>query len=232
MKNTFALVAAGGSGTRMGADVPKQFLKINGIEMIEWSVRKMALTDRFDSIIVCVPEEWTEHTKELFSDLSNIEVISGGNDRTETIDKGLAYIKEMHGINKDTVVLTHDVARPCVTDEMIIKSIESITDKTPCSTVAMKAVDSYALSSSGELVDGYQDRELLYHIQTPQTFSAEKYILLRKKAPDEEYTEATRIFKDGGYGVAIIPGSKKNLKVTGKEDIEIVSMFLSEKRFE
>ena len=227
MKNTFALVAAGGSGTRMGAEIPKQFLKINSMEMIEWSVRKIALTGRFDSVIVCVPEEWIGHTQELFRDLLNVEVISGGKDRTQTIDKGLAYIKKTHGINEDTIVLTHDAARPCLTDEMIIRSIESITDKTPCSTVAMKAVDSYALSSSGELVDGYQDRELLYHIQTPQTFSAEKYILLRKKAPDEEYTEATRIFKDGGYGVAIIPGTKKNLKVTGKEDIEIVSMFLS-----
>ena len=207
MKNTFALVAAGGSGTRMGAEIPKQFLKINSMEMIEWSVRKIALTGRFDSVIVCVPEEWIGHTQELFRDLLNVEVISGGKDRTQTIDKGLAYIKKTHGINEDTIVLTHDAARPCLTDEMIIRSIESITDKTPCSTVAMKAVDSYALSSSGELVDGYQDRELLYHIQTPQTFSAEKYILLRKKAPDEEYTEATRIFKDGGYGVAIIPGT-------------------------
>lgn len=229
MNNVYAIIAAGGTGTRMGSGIPKQYIKVSNKEIIKWTVEVFLRCDAFDIIIIAVPENWISHTEELFSGNSNICVIAGGENRNETICKSISYIDSNYHTDDRTVVLTHDAARPCVSEKTVLECIDSISEKTPCSTVTIPATDSFAMSSDGKYISSYQDRSVLYHIQTPQTFLLKEYLSLAAKFPEaSSFTEATQLFRAAGHDVAMIMGDKRNIKVTTVEDLEMIRMFLQD----
>ena len=224
--NVYALVVAGGTGTRMGSAIPKQFLSVAGREMIQWSVHKFDSNSRIDRVIVLVPSEWVAHTDALFCDRSEVLVVAGGETRNDTVSIGLDLIDRKYGIDEETAVLVHDAARPLVTTEIIDNAIDSM-GKYAASTVAMGVTDSVAVSNDGCTVASCPDRENIFMIQTPQTFMASIYRELYEAASEEErtaMTESTKLFIDNGYKVGIVEGSIRNMKVTRSGDIEILEM--------
>lgn len=224
--NIYALVVAGGTGTRLGSKIPKQFLSVMGREMIEWSVHKFDNNNRIDRVIVLVPKDWTFHADALFCDRSEVLIAAGGDTRNETISNGLNLIDEKYGIDEETVVLVHDAARPLITAELIDKAIDSM-DEYRASTVAMPSTDSIAFSEDGKTVASCPDRENVFLIQTPQTFRAAEYRRLFEEAPEEKrsaLTESTRLFAEAGISVGIIEGEMRNMKVTRSGDIQILEM--------
>ena len=224
--NIYALVVAGGTGTRMGSKIPKQFRSLMGREMIEWSVHKFDSNRRIDRVIVLVPKDWTAHADYLFCDRSEVLITAGGATRNETIAKGLDFIDEKYGIDEDTIVLVHDAARPLVTAQIIDKAIDSMEEYS-ATTVTVPCTDSVAFSSNGRTVDSCPDRSSVFMIQTPQTFKAALYLRLFENATEEEkasFTESTRIFADNGYSVGMIEGEQRNMKVTRSGDIDLLEL--------
>ena len=224
--NIYALVVAGGSGTRMGSKIPKQFLSLNGREMIEWSVHKFDSNSRVDRVIVLVPEQWIAHTDSLFYDRSEVLVTAGGETRNDTVINGLKLIDERYGIDDDTVVLVHDAARPLVTAELIDRTIDSMKEN-DAATVAMASTDSIAISENGKTIDSCPDRDTIFMIQTPQAFKAKLFRKLYRSKSQEsraKLTESTRLFAENGYTVGIIEGESRNMKVTHPGDIQILEM--------
>lgn len=222
--NIYALIVAGGTGTRMDSRIPKQFLSLMGREMIEWSVHKFDSNSRIDRVIALVPENWVAHTDALFCDRSEVLVAAGGGSRNETIDIGLDLINEKYGIDDETIVLVHDAARPLVTADIIERAIDSMENYV-ASTVAVPSIDSVAFSENGLTISSGLDRNTVFRIQTPQTFRAARYKELFDNASEEEkgsLTESTRLFTNVGLEVALIEGELRNMKVTRPGDIEIL----------
>ena len=128
-KQIYAVILAGGQGTRMGnSDKPKQFLEVSGRPILIHTIEKFIVNNDFNEIIVLSPKQWLAYTKDIINkyikDRERIVVIEGGDVRNETIMNAIAYIDKTGNLTDDTIIVTHDSVRPFVTYRMIEENIK------------------------------------------------------------------------------------------------------------
>lgn len=225
-----AAVLAGGTGSRMGADKPKQFLEVGSVPIIILSIKAFINNENVDGCIVAVNEEYTAYTKELIKKHiktdKNISVIKGGSFRGETLLKVLEFMKKENCL--EGILLTHDAVRPFIDDRIINGNIEAAKQYGACNT-CIKAVDTVFISADGKFIDSVPDRNTLFHAQTPQSFDAVKLYELIKatdKEVFEKMTDGCSVFTYHGKKVAITEGSNDNIKITFPEDMKRAEMIL------
>lgn len=228
----YAAILAGGKGTRMGGDIPKQYLELNGVPIIIHTLRAFVNCKSVDGTVVCVPREYVEYTCDLlkkYPDVGNwADVTEGGADRTGSLVNACAYFAERHEISADDVIITHDCVRPFVNDAMIEDSI-SAAQKFGGATAAVPSVDTICVSSNGETIDSVPDRSTLFSVQTPQTFMMKEFCELLYSLSEEEkakLTDASAVFRLRERAVAISLGSPSNIKITHPNDIAMAESIL------
>ena len=222
----FGLILAGGIGSRMGADMPKQYLEIGGKPIIVHTLEHFLEYENFEKIIVLCPKEWIGYTKDIIRDkcsenkATDIEIIAGGDSRNETIMNGIAYIEKNYGIDDETIIVTHDAARPFINKRILSENIEKAV-KYGAVTTAVSAVDTILKCDDG-IINDIPDRSNMYQCQTPQTFHAKQLKELYLKLNDKErdiLTDASKILVLSDKKVAIVNGERTNIKITYKEDM-------------
>ncbi len=218
----YALIAAGGKGSRFSSQMPKQFFLLGERTVLETAVLRFEEIEQIEKIIVACPKDWKQYTEKLLSGMRKVCVITGGETRNETVMKGIDYIEKTFSLTDDTLVVTHDAARPFVTQDIILSSIEKAT---VCSAAvaAVPAVDTVIESRDGEYICAVPERKFMYQVQTPQTFSALKLRELYNSLSEEEkekLTDCSGIFLSRGEKVAIVKGSAENIKITYKTDLK------------
>lgn len=223
-------IVAGGTGSRMGSALPKQFLPLCGIPVIVRTIRKFIESKETDAVIVGVNPDWYEHMQSLVSEYfpSGVYVTKGGADRNGTIVNIIRYASDELGFGKDEIILTHDAVRPFVTEKMIKDSIEAMSHCEIC-TAAVGATDTMLISADGISASEFPLRSTMYRVQTPQTFRMGEFISLLKAVPDEqrhEITDACGLYHRNGRKVYIIEGSETNIKLTFPADFEAAKAFL------
>lgn len=228
----YGLVLAGGIGRRMGSDIPKQYLKVNGKAIISYTVRTFLDHPDLDEVIVLVPADWVDETKELFlRDLGvqdRLHVTAGGELRNDTIMNGIAYIKEHDPDSENAVLITHDAVRPFVTAEIIDANIAALKEYTACDTV-VPATDTIVESQDGLTIAAVPDRSKLYQGQTPQSFRLGTFEKLYHSLTEEEkaiLTDAAKVFVIKGEKVALVKGASSNIKITYPSDIDMAEAIL------
>lgn len=224
----YAAILAGGKGTRMGSELPKQFLPLHGVPIIIHTVRKFITCGEVDRTVVCVPAQYLDYTRTLlgqYPDLHGaVDVTEGGADRTGSLENACRYFAQFEppaGISEDDVIITHDCVRPFVTHEMIRSSIEAAR-KYGGATAAIPCVDTICVSAGGEVIDSVPNRAALYSVQTPQTFLMKDFCDILASLSAEEksrVTDASAVFRMRGRAVAISEGSPSNIKITHPSDI-------------
>lgn len=231
----FGMVLAGGIGSRMASkDKPKQFLMLDDKPVIIHTIEKFFLYSDFEKIIVLCPNEWTEYTKDLLKNYLNsgnyndMVILSGGATRNETIMNGIEYIENGYGIDDDTIIVTHDAARPFINERIIKENIE-YTRKSGAATTAVPATDTILAADNYRFINDIPDRNHMYMCQTPQTFYAkqlkEMYESLSEKEKDS-LTDASKILLLNGQKIAIVEGERYNIKLTYPEDMIIAEALL------
>lgn len=226
----YAVIAAGGIGSRMGAEKPKQYIKIGDKTIIEHTAFKFSNCKSIDKVIVLCPADWVDYTSELFAD-SDITVICGGLTRNETLMNAIDYIEETDGLRDDTYLVTHDAVRPFVNEEIITKNVDALKKYGATGTV-IPAVDTIFQSSKGVIVDSIPDRSELYQAQTPQCFGALKLRELYNSLSDEDkdiLTDGCKIYLLKGYDVHLVQGDVSNIKITYPHDLIVAEAILSNK---
>lgn len=226
----YAAVVAGGTGSRMGADVPKQFLEISGKPVLVHTLS--AFEEKVNKIVVASHGNYVEHTKALAEEYGvNTEVIPGGKDRMESLAAILSYLAET-GAEDDDIILTHDGVRPFVSDEMIEKSIENARQG-HFSTVAINATDTVCISADGENIDGVPTRKEVFNIQTPQTFTFGKLSQMLEKCSDPgRFTDLCGLALSMGENVKIVEGNSENIKITVPADLAVAEAILEKRKNE
>ena len=230
----FAVILAGGTGSRMGStDMPKQFLEIKGKPILNHTIEKFLPNPQFEKIIILSPKAWIGHTKELVRKHTGkndrIAVIEGGATRNETIMNAIDYIDKEYGLDDDTVIVTHDSVRPFVTHRIINENIKTALSCGACDTV-IPATDTI-VEGDGEAITAIPDRRRMYQGQTPQSFKAK---LLRDTynslSGDEKeiLTDAAKILVMKGIKVKLIQGETFNIKITYPYDLKIARSLLDE----
>lgn len=228
----FAAILAGGIGSRMEIQTPKQFELVGDKPILIHSIEKFLKVDRIDRIIVSSPKEYMDNTisiiKEYISENERIVVIEGGKRRNDTILNSIDYA-EKHSDDGETILITHDAARIFVSPELIEKSIDALKDN-DASCPVINAVDViFETKKEGKITD-IPLRKYLVHAQTPQAFKINRFMEIYKALSDEEISkldEAMALFFFGNGKVGLFEGERSNFKITYPIDMEIAEVYLS-----
>ena len=231
----YAVIAAGGIGSRMGnPEKPKQYLKIKDKPIIVHTVEKFFVNSRFEKVIILCPGQWVNYTKEILAKYlplnEKVVVIQGGSTRNETIMNAIRYIEERDGLDDDTVIVTHDAVRPFVTARIIDENIEAALQYGATDTV-VAATDTIVESRDKTVISAIPDRSLMYQGQTPQSFKAKRLKELYLGLTEEEkgiLTDACKIFSMKGHPVRLVEGEVHNIKITYPYDLRVAKALLDE----
>ena len=215
-----ALVLAGGTGTRLGADIPKQYIKVNGKMIIDYCLETMELSSDIDEVWIIADEMWRPCIKK-------INKFKGyacpGRNRQLSIYNGLKAIEvSLSDAEKDVNVLIHDAARPFLTEKLIHSCIEAIKGHDGVLPV-LPMKDTVYYSEDGKCVSSLINRDKLYAGQAPELFRLKPYIQANENLlPDKILlvNGSTEPAIMAGMDIVMIPGDENNYKITTKADME------------
>ena len=215
----YAIVVAGGSGTRMKSELPKQFIKLAGKPILMHTLEAF----HFDNIqiILVLPESQIPYWKELVDEHQfkiPHNIIAGGEQRFHSVKNGLSSIKADDGL-----VAIHDGVRPLIKRQIISESFEQ-AERAGNAIASIQLKDS--IRSITPHANQQEDRTNFRLIQTPQTFK----IQLIKRAFEQEYTPSftddASVLEQAGHSINLIEGDYKNIKITTPEDLLVAETLL------
>jgi 2-C-methyl-D-erythritol 4-phosphate cytidylyltransferase len=235
MSRIAAIVPAAGLGTRMGADTPKQFLELDGVPLVVYTLRRLAacaaITDFF--ISTRAEEIVSLQDKVAKAGLGRpARVIHGGDTRQQSVANALAQVDP-----STEIVLVHDAVRPFVTVAQIERVIAEARTR-GAAILGIPAIDTVkevkraSLPEDVALISATIPRERIVLAQTPQAFS---FALLRdafKKAQQDDVTSSDEaaLVERFGSSVYVVLGSERNLKITRPSDMELARFYLDQER--
>lgn len=224
LSKNIALVLAGGSGERFGSPTPKQFISMCGKPLICHCLLSLQESPLIDEIYIVAKGGTLEKTQQIAHEyqLTKVKaVITGGNTRKESCFKGLSYLRRIK-VDPDDIILICDGDRPNLPLSLIRENVESAKTYGAAVT-AITATDSIFYSEAGALVDHYVPRSMMFQAQTPQTFRFSIIYAAHKKAKAnvkyDLYTDdASLVAALTKTKIAIVEGSKENIKVNTPQD--------------
>lgn len=224
----WVVIPAAGFGTRMDADLPKQYLKILGKTILEHTIGKFYEHPLIEGIIVVIAENdrhWS--TLEIASD-SKIKQVEGGVERCDSVLNGLNEIFSM--AEPDDWVMVHDAARPCVRREDIDKLIESVSDHPVGGILGLPVKDTMKRSNMENSIISTVDRNCLWHALTPQMFriSLLHTALGQCRSNGEMVTDEAQAIEISGQHPLIIEGHPDNIKITNHHDLALAEFYLQQ----
>ncbi len=219
--NKVAIIVAGGSGTRMGSDLPKQFLKINNKPLLFYTLEVFLRAYNDLKIILVVPDAYIEMACEIidaYFDETRIVITVGGATRFESVKKGLQLVEE------ESVVFVHDAVRCLVTTALIQRCYEKALE-------TGSAIPVISCSDSTRLIteEGSEPlkREKLMLVQTPQAFHSKILLPAYQIDYKERFTDEATVVEAFGMKVSLVDGDRNNIKVTHPLDLAIAERLLS-----
>lgn len=227
-----ALIIAGGSGNRMGQDIPKQFMHLDGAPIVIMTMQAFERHPDIDSIAVVCLKGW-ETVLQSYANQFNISklkwIFPGGASGMESIHNGIYGLKEA-GCNDDDLVLIHDSVRPLLSQEIISSNIATCKAYGYAIT-GIKCREAILKSEDGFTTNTSIPRDTLIRTQTPQTFRLKNIINVHEEAAKMGITNSvascTLVAEVGGdRQMHIVPGSEKNIKITTVEDLEILKSLM------
>lgn len=220
----YAIIVAGGSGSRMKSEIPKQFLPLKGKPILIHTVEKFLQIPDIQVIVVLPKndiEYWNEITvsnETIQSFKNSITIIVGGASRFQSVKNGLSTIKT------GGLVAVHDGVRPLINLEIIQNSFKVAAKKGTAVTSVWVKDSVRQVDANGESIA--LDRTKLKLVQTPQTFQ----ISLMKKAFEVEeqvfFTDCASVLEFAGEKITLIDGAYENIKITTPEDMLVAEAFL------
>lgn len=219
--SVWAILAAAGSGDRLGLDRPKAFAPLNERPLIAESLERLDASDWIEGIVVAAPPEWEEPCILVAEEIAAgkvAETVTGGQTRSESVRNALAQVPE-----GAAVVLVHDAARPLVSEEVIERVVTALEDGWD------GAVPSLPVSDTVKRVDGEAvvetiNRDGLVIVQTPQAFLVD--VLRRAVESGDEASDCAALVEAGGGRVRAVQGDPRLLKITEPADLELVESWL------
>lgn len=222
MKRTGVIIVAGGSGQRMGADVPKQFLPLNGVPVLAVTLRRLLAILPGSPFVVVLPKAETGRWEEICRQqrLTGTHLVCvGGATRFESVCNGLAVLEECE------YVAIHDGVRPVICKAMVRSCIET-AEKNGTAVPVVKPVDSFRIMEGGH--SRIINRDALRAVQTPQVFRRDIIEAAYSVPFDERFTDDASVVEFGGVNVSLCEGDRRNIKITTKEDMALASLFVKE----
>jgi len=219
----YALIVAGGKGTRIKSKLPKQFLELNGLPILIHTINAFYRYSEKITIILVLPEDdfstWESVCKK-HSFQKNIILQKGGDSRFQSVKNGLEKIEG------DGLVAIHDGVRPLVSEDIIGASFR-------LAAVHQSAVAAVRLKESIRMTDQdntkAMDRSRFRLIQTPQTFQVDLIRSAYQMKEDASLTDDASVAERAGHIISLFEGSYENIKITTPEDLIVAEALLNKK---
>jgi 2-C-methyl-D-erythritol 4-phosphate cytidylyltransferase len=224
MSRYFAIVPAAGSGSRFGAEKPKQYLSLLGRPMIFHTLAALVACPEIDRVWVVLSPDDDEWRRYDWSDLgAKLETVRcGGKTRAESVTNGLQAAAMMAA--DDDWVLVHDAARPCLSAEMLSNLISDLADDSVGGILAVPVADTLKRADTTQRVAVTEPRDGLWQAQTPQMFRYAR--LLEALTQCAEVTDEAGAIEALGLKPKLVSSDTTNLKVTYPADLALAAMIL------
>ncbi len=219
MKKT-ALIVAGGTGSRMGADIPKQFLLLSGLPVLMHTINAFASMPEIQIVLV-LPEnqikEWHALCDKFAFSVPH-KIVVGGPSRFHSVRNGLGVV------DSEGIVAIHDGARPLVSEALIKKTfVEAQQYGSAVAAIALTdSIREQTLTGETRNVN----RKNYYLIQTPQTFKVSLIKEAYNQATHENFTDDAGVAEEAGIPIRLVEGSSKNIKITTPDDLLVAALYL------
>jgi 2-C-methyl-D-erythritol 4-phosphate cytidylyltransferase len=225
----FAVIVAGGMGTRMAAALPKQFLMLQGHPVLWYTLE--TFLDAFEDlqVVLVVPAGYEEEAKRAIGFQAaggRVVMVTGGDTRFHSVRNGLAKIKEEAG--PETIVFVHDAVRCLVSVDLIRRCYSQAVD-------LGSAVPVVDCRDSVRLVDDEGrskpiDRSRIKLVQTPQTFRGDLLLGAFSLDHQEAFTDEATVVEIAEHEVHLIEGEQSNIKITTPEDMMFAEQLLKRRQ--
>jgi len=217
----YVIIVAGGTGIRMGSDVPKQFMLLAEEPMLMHTIRAFAVTCPDASMVVPLPERQIRRWEELIREYGFTvphRIVSGGATRFHSVLNGLSELPS------DGLVAIHDGARPLVSKDLIIRSFRE-------AETHGNAVPALPVTESiRQLTDGGNqpvDRTSFRLVQTPQVFLLKEIQQAYQQPYRPEFTDDATVMEAAGFCIHLIDGEPENIKITCPKDLIIAQALMT-----
>lgn len=216
-----AIIAAGGAGTRFGADRPKQLLALRGRPILQRTVEAFVNSPAVHDVVVALPPEVAAGLPAYLQAAAKpIEVVTGGARRQDSVARAFARVADRAG-----VVVIHDAVRPLVTADLIQRTVDAAV-RHGAAIAAVPARDTVKLSADG-MITGTLPREAIYLAQTPQAFRVDVLrAALDRGAGGAAATDEAMLAEQAGHRVKLVEGDPRNLKITTPDDLAIAERLI------
>lgn len=227
--HNYVILLAGGVGKRMGADVPKQFLSINGKPILVYTAEKFEENSQIDKIVIVCVKEWIDHVRDLVREysLSKVEwIVEGGNTSHDSIRNGVFFLKDK--ICYDDYVIVHDSVRPILPQKAIDEVIRVAHENgNASSSIECHPPIVYTDDFKSGIKD--VDRNHVMLTASPQAFKYSLALKCYEKAEEENYHNSTftsSLLIHYGERVFFAKGTSCNIKITTKSDLALFESLL------
>ncbi|MCX7192077.1 MAG: 2-C-methyl-D-erythritol 4-phosphate cytidylyltransferase [Proteobacteria bacterium] len=225
MTEFHALVPAAGFGARMGHELPKQYLPLAGYPMIYHALRTLCACPEITTVFVVLsPDDTLFHTYDWSPFGDKLQPLyCGGQTRADTVSNGLLAAE----LEPDDWVLVHDAARPCLTQENLLKLINELQYDPVGGILAVPVADTLKRSDAAQRIQQTENREQLWQAQTPQMFRAG--LLAEALQQCKSVTDEASAVEALGLSPKLVAGDTSNFKVTYPQDLLMARLLLKER---
>jgi 2-C-methyl-D-erythritol 4-phosphate cytidylyltransferase len=220
----YAIIVAGGTGSRMGGDLPKQFQLLKGKPVLWHTLKAFEKAYEDVQVILVLPEAYLEHGQQLVREFpgNRIRITPGGETRFHSVRNGLRLV-DAHAI-----VFVHDGARCLLSPQLIRRCAEAALEKTNA-IPSIAATDTIRLETA--IGNEAVDRNRVRIIQTPQTFFSDVIKQAYEQPYDPSFTDEATVVEKTGVKINLIEGETTNIKITRPVDLIIAERILEERIF-
>ena len=224
------IIPAAGSGSRMGAAVPKVLLTIGSEackkSIVRHSVEAFTSDPACDRVVVCVPSSWRNQFEQDLGGLEGVVLVDGGATRQNSVSNGIQHLLDVEGASDESVVLVHDAARCCITRDSIVRLVAAVVQH-GAATTAVRVVDSLCRAPERMLGESV-DRTHMWALQTPQGFLLKDLARAHADASARGIEALHDAALVGSFrAVHMVEGDRLNIKVTEPSDLVLAETFLT-----
>ncbi len=219
----YALIVAGGNGSRMKSEIPKQFLIVKGKPVLYYSIQTFLQTFEDIKIILVLPENHIAAGQEIidaFFNYQQIQITTGGRTRFHSVQNGLKLIED------DSVVFVHDAVRALVSPELLNRCLDGVIHYGSAVPVVACKDSLRMLTDTGSDV---LDREKIRLVQTPQAFYSKLLLPAFQIDYKDKFTDEASVMEAFGLLVYLVEGEETNLKITHPTDLLLMEKLLDER---
>lgn len=213
-----AIILAGGTGTRLGGDIPKQYLEVGSKPVITYCLEKFEENQLIDEIVVVAAKEWHQFIQQHIHTITKFKCFApAGSSRQHSIINGMKAANP-----KTDRVIIHDAARPNVSDDTISQCIVGLDEYDGVMPV-LPVKDTIYYSETGEQISSLLNRDQLFAGQAPESFLYNKYLSIHDGMTEEQLDlvrGSSEIAFRSGLKVKLIKGDEHNYKITTMADLE------------